>query len=404
MTMQLEKNTPDALRGAPGTFLRLLDQSVGDARIRFRRNGTEYVAGRRPPEARREPSEVAIRVHGDRFFSRVLAEGNLGLGESYMDGDFEMLEGEIADFLTILLRNRLDEKIRHSWRLVLDVLRIRLVNAFHGRESNIHRHYDAGIDLFEACLDSTMTYSCGYAGSPDDDLEQLQRNKLDRICRKLRLQPGERLLDIGCGYAGLLIHAAKHYGVSGVGVTLSRAHCERGGENVRSAGLADRIRVEYRDFREFQGTFDKVVSVGMFEHVPRREYRLYFGKIAQALQPRGLGLVHVIGCSAPRNVHDAFIQKYIFHDSHQPTLSEMAWHLEQNHLPILDVENLKPHYAHTLRGMAAQVPPEQGLTGSGPVRRQVPSHVGILSVLCHRGVASLRRRAIPGAVREGPYR
>ena len=354
MTLLIEKNTTVNRHGAQRAFLRLLDECVQDATIHVYSRGGESVVGRRPPEAQRQPASAAIRVHRDRFFSRVLSEGNLGLAESFMDGDFDMAEGEVADLLTILLRNRLNQKIRRDWRLLLDVLRIRLANAFRGKEGNIHQHYDVGVDLFESCLDSTMTYSCGYASSPDDDLERLQANKLDRICRKLRLQPGEKLLDIGCGFAGLLIHAAKNFGVSGLGVTLSRVHCKRGGRNVEKAGLAGKVRVEYSDFRRLEGTFDKVVSVGMFEHVARREYKHYFGKIAQVLTPRGMGLVHVIGCSAPTNEHDPFTQKYIFPGSSQPKLSEMAHHLEQNWLAILDVENMKPHYAHTARGWLQQ--------------------------------------------------
>jgi len=338
------------LKGAARTFVQLLNDSVTDATIVFVIDGSEYVAGRRSGSARHLPDAVTVTVHRDRMFDRVLGEANLGLAESYMDGDWDMAEGEVADFLTILLRNRLNRKIRKDWRLIRNVLGIRLANALRGKEGNIHKHYDVGVDLFDSCLDSTMSYSCGYANSPDDRLEQLQLNKLDRICRKLRLEKGERVLDIGCGFGGLLIYAAQNYGISGVGVTLSKVHCERASQRVRETGLDGKVRIEYMDFNSVQGDFDKVVSVGMFEHVARREYKNYFGTIARVLQPSGMGLVHAIGCGTFRNEHDPFTQKYIFPDSNQPQLSEMAHHLEQNRLAILDVENMKPHYAYTARG------------------------------------------------------
>lgn len=345
----VQSKAPAELKGASHTFLQLLDECVADATITFIVDGSEYVVGKREI-AGRTPNAVTIEVRRDRMFERVLAEANLGLAESYMDGDWEMVEGEVADFLTILLRNKLNYRIRKDWRLVWNVLRIRMANALRGKEGNIHKHYDVGVDLFESCLDRTMSYSCGYAQSPDDDLERLQRNKLDRICQKLKLKKSERVLDIGCGYGGLLIYAAENYGINGVGVTLSKVHCETAGRKAREAGLDGQVRIEYMDFNAVQGAFDKVVSVGMFEHVARREYKNYFGTIARVLEPWGMGLVHAIGCGTKSNVHDPFTQKYIFPDSNQPKLSEMAHHLEQQRLNILDVENMKPHYAYTARG------------------------------------------------------
>lgn len=349
MATVLESKAPAELHSASPTFLQLLDECVADATIRFIQNGSEYIVGRKSLDGGEAPGEVTIEVHRDRFFSRVLRQGNLGLAESYMDNDFDVVEGDVADFLTILLRNRLNQKIRNDWRLLWNVLRIRIANAFRGKEGNIHQHYDVGADLFESFLDPTMTYSCGYADSPDDNLEQLQVNKLDRICQKLRLQRDERLLDIGCGFGGLLIYAARNYKTSGLGVTLSKVHCERGLAKVREAGMDAKVDIRYMDFRSLDGRFDKLVSVGMFEHVSPREYKHYFGTIARVLKQAGIGLVHAIGSSAPKNEHDPFIQKYIFPHSNQPRLSEMAYHLEQNRLAILDVENLKPHYAYTAR-------------------------------------------------------
>jgi cyclopropane-fatty-acyl-phospholipid synthase len=349
MGTMVETPAPVALSGAGSTFVHLLDEYVTDATITFVLNGSEQVVGRKPANAP-WPNAVRIEVHRERFFARVLSDGNLGLGESYMDGDWEMLDGEVADFQTILLRNRLNHRIRRDWRLSWNVLRLRLANLFRGREGNIHQAYDVGADLFKCFLDPTMMYSCGYANTPDEDLEQIQINRLDRICRKLRLQPGERLLDIGCGFGGMLIYAAQNYGVRGLGITLAHDHCAVSRERVEKEGLGDKVRIEYLDYLKLNGEFDKMVSLGMVEHVPRSEYRRYFGTFARLLTPVGMGLVQTAGCSGPENKHDPFIQKYILPDSNQLRVSEIADNLEHTGLVLLDVENMKPHYAHTARG------------------------------------------------------
>ncbi len=324
-------------------FFQLLNSCVTDARILFRVGGADLFAGSSGREC-----EIAVKVNRERFFSRVLCYGNLGMGESFMDEDFEIEQGTLHDLLHILLRNRLDQKVKSDPRLALRILGTRLVNAFRGKEKNVQSHYDIGDDLFETFLDSSLTYSCGYAATADDGLERLQLNKLDRICRKLELKPGDRLLDIGCGFGGLLIYAAKNFGVTGVGITISRRHAERAAGRIAKEGLAGRVRVEFQDFVSLRGEFDKVVSVGMMEHVPRSQYKDYFRSIARSLAPRGKGLVHTIGCNTFKNEHDPFIQKYIFPASNQPRLSEISTHLERNRLGILDVENIVRHYGYTV--------------------------------------------------------
>ncbi|HYO57018.1 class I SAM-dependent methyltransferase [Archangium sp.] len=330
---------------ARDTFVQILDRHISDATVRLLVDGKPLTVG-----AGGGAPAVTLRIHDDRFFTRVLSQGNLGMGEAYMDGDFSVEEGSLHDFLTLLLRNRIDRKVRGDSRTVLRVLRVQLGNLLSGAQWRyVQHHYDLGDDLFESFLDETMTYSCGYAGTPEDSLEQLQQNKLHRICRKLELKPGDHLLDIGCGFGGLLIHAALHYGVTGVGITNSRRHCERGNENIAREGLADRIHLELRDHASIDGRFDKVVSVGMLEHLPRKEYGRYFSRIARVLNPRGLGLVHAIGANAPSNEHDPFIQRYIFPGSGQVKLSEMATHLERQELAIRDVENIVRHYHYTAK-------------------------------------------------------
>jgi cyclopropane-fatty-acyl-phospholipid synthase len=332
-------------RSARDVFLTLLDASLADAAVRFEVGGESVVAGR--PELE-DDDTVVLRVHRERFFARVLGEGNLGMGESFMDGDFTVERGELWAFLAVLLRNRVDRKVRGDWRTAGAVLRVQGANLLRRHQwRQVQRHYDLGDDLFESFLDPTMTYSCGYVVAPEDTLEQMQFAKLDRICRKLELREGQRVLDIGCGFGGLLAHAAKHYGIEGVGITTSERHCARGNTNLAAAGLAGRVRLELRDHRTVEGPFDRVVSVGMMEHLPRREYPRYFDRIARALRPDGAGLVHVIGCTTDANEHDPFIQKYVFPGSGQVRLSEIAGECERTGLAIRDVENLCRHYGHT---------------------------------------------------------
>ncbi|HEU0299733.1 MAG TPA: class I SAM-dependent methyltransferase [Longimicrobium sp.] len=294
----------------------------------------------------------AIRIHDDRFFARVLSGGNLGLGESYMDGDWDMEEGDIPDFLIVLLRNRLDQRVRGDAATALSVGRIQLANLFRRRHWALARfQYDQGDDLFEATLDRDwMMYSCGYVRTPDDTPEQLQAQKLDRICQKLELRPGDHLLDIGCGFGGMLMYAAKHYGVTGVGITTSLHHCALGNRRLAEAGLADRVRLEVRDHRTVEGRFDRVVSIGMFEHLPRKEYHRFFQRVAAVLPRDGIGLLHAVGVNGARNVHDPFIQKYALPGSGQPKLSELADCCERSGLAIRDLENMVRHYEPTARG------------------------------------------------------
>jgi cyclopropane-fatty-acyl-phospholipid synthase len=326
-------------------FLQLLDRHVADARIRFVGDGMDVVVG--SPRAGADRPDVTVRVRDQRCFAQTLTYGNLGLGEAYMDDLFWVEEGSLEEFLTILLRNRLDRKIRSDWPLALRVLGIRLLNKLRGTVRNVQAHYDIGDDLFESFLDPTLTYSCGYARGPTDTLEEMQRNKLERICQKLRLVPGLHLLDIGCGYAGLLMHAARHHGVIGHGVTVSRRHFEHGRERVAAAGLSDRVHLEFKSYSAIEGRFDRIVSVGMLEHLRPSEYASYFATIARALDRNGWGLVHAIACNSAANEHDPFTQKYIFPDSNQPRLSEMATCLERSGLPIIDVENMARHYKYT---------------------------------------------------------
>lgn len=328
---------------AQALLLELIDRCLRGVRIGFEIGERSFTLGR----GEAEPLGV-LRLRDASVCTRVLAAGNLGLGEAYMDGAVTVVRGELHELLTALLRCRVDQALATDPRLLARLAWVRLQTLARSKAENVQRHYDAGDDLFEAFLDPALTYSCGYMRDPDDSLTQMQINKFDRICQKLELRPGQRLLDIGCGFGGLLIHAAKHYGVHGVGITNSRRHAARGQANVAAAGLGEALQIRFDDFTRLDERFDRVVSVGMMEHVPRREFGRYFAAIARVLAPEGRGLVHTIGAAGPKNVHDPFIQKYIFPGSGQPQLSEISRGLERERLAILDVENIVRHYGHTI--------------------------------------------------------
>lgn len=329
-------------------FFELVDRFVVDASLEFLLGERRVRLGGNKDSA---PAAV-VRIRNPRFFKRVLAYGNLGMGEAFMDRDFEMEEGSLTEFLTVLVRNRLDRRLAEALNLSLAgrLLWIRLINRLRGRGGNIATHYDNEDDsLFETFLDPRLVYSCGYVTDPRSGIEQFQLDKLKRVCDKLRLEPGERLVDIGCGYGGLLIYAAQTYGVSGKGITLGRRHYERATANVAAAGLADRIEIELLPYEKLAGSFDKLVSLGMMEHLRRSEYRRFIDVVSRLLTEKGMGLFQYIGCTGPKNDNDPFIQKYILPGSNQPKLSEFVAELEDHDMAVLDVENLVRHYAFTLK-------------------------------------------------------
>jgi cyclopropane-fatty-acyl-phospholipid synthase len=228
----------------------------------------------------------------------------------------------------------------------------------HSPESDraaITHHYDVSNAFYQLVLDERMVYSCAYFHSPDDTLEQAQANKLDHICRKLRLRAGDRLLDIGCGWGALVIWAAKHYGVHAHGITLSERQLELARERVRAEGLEDRVTVELRDYRALEGVgvYDKASSVGMLEHVGLANLAAYHQVVHRVLRPNGLflnhGITHMGDGWERKNIESAFINKYVFPDGELDTVSNIQRSMEHAKFEIHDVENLRPHYAMTLR-------------------------------------------------------
>lgn len=333
---------------AGNALLRLLDESIVEGCIEFVIGGEVHRVGRTGPSV----DPVRVDVADPSFLDRVLTHGNLALGEAYMAGDFRVEGDDLAGFLGVLLRNRLDRTIRARVRpvLALKLAAIRLRNRIRGRFGNIHHHFDLGVDLFEAFLDPSLAYTCGYeAGSGGSTIEELQIAKYERICEKLRVREGDRMADLGCGFGGLLIHAAKHHRVTGVGLTISQDQHRRANERIAELGLDDRIGVRYASYETLEGTFDKIATVGMMEHLTYAEYPRCMRTIADCLTDDGRALIHFIGTNGPGNPSDPFTQKYLFPGAHWPRLSVIIQRLEESRLPVLDVENLIRHYTLTLR-------------------------------------------------------
>ena len=282
-----------------------------------------------------------VHVHNPRMAQRTLAQANLGLGESYMDGDWDC--DALDQFFDRILRTKVDRAVS-PLRLVFHALRFRLLNlqtssrAFQVGE----QHYDIGNDLYRAMLDSRLTYTCGYWENAST-LDEAQEAKLDLICRKLDLQPGQRVLDIGCGWGSFARYAAEHYGVQVVGVTISREQAKLAQE------LCDDLPVEIRvqDYRDVKERFDHIVSVGMFEHVGRKNYREYMEVAARCLRPDGLFLLHTIGKNLTNSTPDPWIDKYIFPNGDLPSLAQISESIEDVFV-LEDVHNFGPDYDRTL--------------------------------------------------------
>jgi cyclopropane-fatty-acyl-phospholipid synthase len=221
----------------------------------------------------------------------------------------------------------------------------------HNVAGNIQFHYDRSNQFYQTFLDSSMVYSCAYFRKPTDSLEAAQEAKLDHICRKLRVERGDRFLDIGCGWGGLMFHAAERYGATCTGCTLSHAQLAFVQEKLESRGYGDQIRVLETDFQKVRGRFDKIASVGMFEHVGRRRLRSYFTHIAGSLAENGLFLNHAI--ARPETVKDGaetlFLQRNVFPGGDLLHVSEVIRSAEEAGFEVLDLENLRPHYALTCR-------------------------------------------------------
>lgn len=290
-------------------------------------------------------------------------------GEAYVFGAVDIRGDAIA---AMAAGERLAAAAPTAWlprlRLALDILRLPrprpvptsrgadLSGQMHSLERDraaIAFHYDLPQAFYETFLDRRLVYSCAYFAPDDDDLDRAQLRKLDLVCRKLRLRPGQRLLDIGCGWGSLLIHAARRYGVEAVGVTLSRTQAEAGNAHIAELGLADRARIELRDYREVEGRFDAVASIGMAEHVGPDHLTAFCATARRLLAPGAPFLCHSIVKGGPDEVRQGdeqtFVTRYVFPDGGLVPVWRLTRDMERGGFEIVDVQQLRPHYARTLR-------------------------------------------------------
>lgn len=296
---------------------------------------------------------VTVRLAHSGIVSRLVLNPELALGEGYMNGDITIDGDDLHGFLEIVVRN-VKIQMPVSWMHAINTLRFfrrrfDQNNVASAAKRNVAHHYDLSGALYDLFLDRDRQYSCAYFTRPTDTLEQAQANKKQHIAAKLLLEPGMRVLDIGCGWGGTALSLARDHGVHVLGVTLSEEQYRIATERARAEGLSDRVTFQLRDYRHVSGPFDRIVSVGMFEHVGVPHYDTYFQKVHSLLTPDGVALIHTIGRCAPPDVTNPWISKYIFPGGYVPAMSEVLPAIENANLWLDDVECWRLHYAKTLR-------------------------------------------------------
>jgi cyclopropane-fatty-acyl-phospholipid synthase len=305
----------------------------------------EFGTGARP--------DVVIRLHDPRLYRRLALYPTLHVGRAYVDGTLTIAEGTLSDFLNLLMINeRLASRraVGELQRRLEGIARLAAVVNLPGRaRRNVHHHYDLAADFYRCFLDEDLQYSCAYYSSDDLSLDEAQEAKKRHIAVKLDLQPGQRVLDIGCGFGGMALFLARNYGVHVTGVTLSTEQLKIARERAAKQGLARLVEFRLEDYRRTRGPFDRIVSVGMFEHVGRPHYRQFFSRINGLLADDGIALLHTIGRQLPPSPINVWMRQNIFPGAYLPSLSQLAPILEKQDYWLADFENLRLHYATTLR-------------------------------------------------------
>ncbi len=308
--------------------------------------------GRHDPDGGKGPT-ATIRFHTRWLPLRIALNPGLAAGEAYMRGDLTIEEGDLRGFLMVVTDQRVQLRETRSIKLLNTVLQwvIRAAGGNNRRRAarNVGHHYDLGTDFYRLFLDAEMHYSCAYFPTGTETLDEAQAAKARHIAAKLCLEPGNRVLDIGSGWGSLAMALANRAAVQVTGVTLSREQLQSASVRVDQAGLAGAVSFALQDYRDVAGTFDRIVSVGMLEHVGFAQFDGYFTKVAQLLDRDGVALIHAIGRSDGKGGADPWTQRYIFPGGHIPSLSEVIPAIEQSGLIVTDIEILRLHYADTLR-------------------------------------------------------
>ncbi|TXC74412.1 class I SAM-dependent methyltransferase [Sphingorhabdus soli] len=318
--------------------------------------------GERTVYGRAEPGwpDLVMRLTDDKVAGYIARHPRLGMAEAYIDGRVVVEGGDIMDFIAFVRRNNPWEQGRdldrpsRTGRLVKRASnRLQQLNQRAASKRNVAHHYDLGNDFYRLFLDEHWQYSCAYWDDGVTDLAEAQEAKLAHIAAKLKLEPGMRVLDIGCGWGGMARYLHDKAGVEVLGVTLSEEQIAYAKARAEADGVADRVRFELRDYRDVEGSFDRIVSVGMFEHVGAPNFGEFFRTCHNLLAPDGVMLLHTIGRTGGPGATDTFTQKYIFPGGYIPALSETVAASEPARLMLSDVEILRVHYARTLRAWYA---------------------------------------------------
>lgn len=315
---------------------------VGNPRISLKLwNGNEYCFADGPPVAQMEIRDRAALLN-------LFKSPPVGFGEGYCKGSIE-IHGDFYDFIIEISRAYSKKTTRRyrQQKLRSQIAALR-ANTLSRSRDNVHQHYDLGNDFYQLWLDDRMVYTCAYYEHPDATLAEAQLAKMDHVCRKLKLQAGQTVVEAGCGWGALAMHMAEHYGVTVTAYNNSHEQVQYAREQAEARQLSARVTFIEDDYRNITGQYDVFVSVGMLEHVGLRNFRTLGSVVSRSLRPDGLGLIHSIGRTNPRPP-DPWIAKRIFPGGHIPSLGEMTYVFEPFKFSVLDVENLRLHYGKTCR-------------------------------------------------------
>lgn len=295
---------------------------------------------------------VRLRLHDRRLHWRIALQPSVAVGEAYMDGTLTIEEGTLHDFIALATENmtRASPRFGMQERLSFLVRHLQQWNPIKASRRNVAHHYDLSDELYELFLDSDRQYSCAYFPTEETTLEEAQLAKKRHIMGKLLIEPGQRILDIGCGWGGMALSIARHHDVEVTGITLSEHQLAVARRRAEAEQLSHRVNFILADYRQLAGRFDRIVSVGMFEHVGVGQFGTFFRRMGELLNEKGIALLHAIGRSYGSGATNAWIRKYIFPGGYCPALSEVLSAVEVSGLRATDIEILRPtHYAETLR-------------------------------------------------------
>ena len=323
------------------SIMRWFMKQVGNPRISVRLwNGDEFNVTEERPVG-------CMEIRDRRVLLDMLRSSSVGFGESYAKGLLE-IHGDFLAFVNEISAALTQKRADDYWipKIQSMLYALRRINTLDRSQHNVHHHYDLGNDFYKLWLDERMVYTCAYYDTPEATLDEAQVAKLDHVCHKLKLRPGQKVIEAGCGWGALAMHMAEHYGVNVLAYNNSKEQVAYAREKAAELGLDDRVTFVEDDYRKIEDRCDAFVSVGMLEHVGRGHYQTLGALIKRSLKPDGLALIHTIGRSYPARM-DPWIVKHIFPGGHAPSLSEMMTIFEPHRFSVLDVENLRPHYART---------------------------------------------------------